>query len=68
MKKYLQKPTPKITAKRKASQRPGIKAAMLVNAYTKESYMSDKMAHMQDIINKSRVLWVNPNEEKSELG
>ena len=41
---------------------------MLVNAYTKESYMSDKMAHMQDIINKSRVLWVNPNEEKSELG
>ena len=41
-----------------------IKAAMLVNAYTKESYTSDKMAHTQDIINKSKVLWVNPNEEK----
>ena len=41
-----------------------IKAAMLVNAYTKQSYTSDKMAHTQDIINKSKVLWVNPSNEK----
>ncbi len=41
-----------------------VHAALLVNAYTKQSYSSDKMAHTQDIINKSRILWVNPKEER----
>ena len=37
-----------------------IHAAFLVNAYTKDSYSGAT----QDLIDKSKVLWVNPNNEK----